>query len=412
MLTGKRILLGVTGGIAAYKSAFLVREFIRAGAEVQVVMTRAAAQFITPLTMTTLSKREVVIDMFPLQPDQPWNQPTKHIDLALWGDVMLIAPATANTIAKISSGAADNFLTTLVLAVRCPLIIAPAMDVDMYLNDATQRNLAGLREAGCRVLEPDAGELASGLSGPGRMPEVDRLFNEVVRSLDHAGRDLAGRRVLVTAGPTYEPIDPVRFIGNRSSGKMGFAVAAAAAQRGATVTLISGPVSLKTPRNVKRIDVSTAKEMASAVVAEFPAADLLVMAAAVADFAPAGPSQQKIKREQKAGGPFILELAENPDILKAAGGKKTHQVIVGFALETEHGVENARKKLAAKHLDVIVLNNPLDEGAGFGSDTNVVTVITASGEEEQLPRMAKIDVAYALLARVAPLLSQRAHGRP
>lgn len=405
MLTGKRILLGVTGGIAAYKSAFLVREFVRAGAEVQVVMTRAASQFITPLTMTTLSKREAIIDMFPPQPDQPAVQPTRHIDLALWGDVMMIAPATANTIAKITHGTADNFLTTLVLALRCPLIIAPAMDVDMYLNDTTQRNIAALRETGCSVLEPDAGELASGLSGPGRMPEVDRLFTEVVKSLDNARRDLAGRTVLVTAGPTYEPIDPVRFIGNRSSGKMGFAVAAAAAQRGANVTLISGPVTLRTPRNVRRVDVATAREMASAVMAEFAAADMLVMAAAVADFAPARSAEQKIKREQKAGGPFMLELTENPDILKTAGARKTHQMIIGFALETENGVENARKKLSAKNLDVIVLNNPLAEGAGFGSDTNVVTVITASGEVERLPRMAKIDIANALFSRFAPLLT-------
>jgi phosphopantothenoylcysteine decarboxylase/phosphopantothenate--cysteine ligase len=404
MLTGKRILLGVTGGIAAYKSAFLVREFVRAGADVQVVMTRSAAQFITPLTMATLSKREVIIDMFPALQDQPAARPVMHIDLALWGDVMLIAPATANTIAKITHGTADNFLTTLVLALRCPLIIAPAMDVDMYLNDTTQRNIAALRETGCSVLEPDAGELASGLSGPGRMPEVDRLFGEVVQSLGNARRDLAGRTVLVTAGPTYEPLDPVRFLGNRSSGKMGFAVAAAAAQRGAKVILISGPVSLRTPRNVQRTDVGTAKEMAAAVMAEFPAADVLVMAAAVADFAPVRSSEQKIKREQKSGGPFILELTENPDILKTAGAKKTHQRIIGFALETENGVENARKKLHAKHLDMIVLNNPLDEGAGFGSDTNVVSVITASGTVEQLPRMAKIDVANALLSRVAPLL--------
>ena len=405
MLTGKRILLGVTGGIAAYKSAFLVREFVRAGAEVQVVMTRAAAQFITPLTMTTLSRREVVVDMFPPPADQPAVLPVRHIDLALWGDVMLIAPATANTIAKITHGTADNFLTTLVLALRCPLVIAPAMDVDMYLNDTTRRNIAALRETGCIVLEPDEGELASGLSGPGRMPEVDRLFGEVVKSLDGASRDLAGRTVLVTAGPTYEPIDPVRFIGNRSSGKMGFAVAAAAAQRGAKVTLISGPVSLRTPRNVERIDVRTAKEMAAAVMAEFPSADVLVMAAAVADFAPVRSSEQKIKREQKAGGPFILELKENPDILKTAGAEKTHQKIIGFALETENGIEHARTKLHAKHLDMIVLNNPLDEGAGFGSDTNVVTVISASGTVEQLPCMAKFDVANALLSRVSPLLT-------
>jgi phosphopantothenoylcysteine decarboxylase/phosphopantothenate--cysteine ligase len=399
MLTGKRILLGVTGGIAAYKTAYLVREFVRADAEVQVVMTRAATQFITPLTMTTLSKREVIIDMFPLSPDQPPHEPTRHIDLALWGHVMLIAPATANTIAKIAHGAADNFLTTLVLALRCPLIIAPAMDVDMYLNDTTRKNIALLRETGCTVLEPDSGELASGLSGPGRMPEAVRLFDEVVKTLNNSRRDLAGKTVLVTAGPTHEPIDPVRFIGNRSSGKMGFAVAVAAAQRGANVTLISGPVSLSTPRNVRRIDVSTAREMSAAVMAEFPAADLLVMTAAVADFAPARSSAQKIKREQKPGGKFVLELSENPDILEEAGAKKTGQMIIGFALETEHGVENARKKLASKNLDIVVLNNPLVEGAGFGSDTNVVTVITASGDVEELPLMSKIDVANTLLSR-------------
>ncbi|HMK38966.1 MAG TPA: bifunctional phosphopantothenoylcysteine decarboxylase/phosphopantothenate--cysteine ligase CoaBC [Bacteroidota bacterium] len=405
MLTGKRILLGVTGGIAAYKSAFLVREFVRAGADVQVVMTRAATEFITPLTMTTLSKREVLVDIFPAQGDQPAARPTRHIDLALWGDVMLIAPATANTIAKIACGTADNLLTTLVLALRCPLVIAPAMDVDMYLNDTTQSNVAALRETGCIVLEPDQGELASGLSGPGRMPEVDRLFNEVLKSLNNARHDLAGRSVLVTAGPTFEPIDPVRFIGNRSSGKMGFAVAAAAAQRGAKVTLISGPVSLKTPRNVRRVDVSTAREMSAAVMAEIVSSDLLVMAAAVADFAPVHSSDQKIKRERKAAGPFVLELEENPDILKAVGSARTHQVIVGFALETENGIENARRKLKAKHLDLIVLNNPLAEGAGFGSDTNVVTIIKASGEEEHFPRMPKIDVANTLLSRVAPLLT-------
>jgi phosphopantothenoylcysteine decarboxylase/phosphopantothenate--cysteine ligase len=312
---------------------------------------------------------------------------------------MLIAPATANTIAKIAHGEADNFLTTLVLALRCPLIIAPAMDVDMYLNETTRKNIALLRETGCTVLEADSGELASGLSGSGRMPEAVRLFDEVVKSLNNSRRDLAGKNVLVTAGPTHEPIDPVRFIGNRSSGKMGFAIAAAAAWRGANVTLISGPVSLSTPRNVRRLDVSTAREMNAAVMAEFPATDLLIMTAAVADFAPARSSQQKIKREQKPGGKFVLELLENPDILEAAGAKKTGQMIIGFALETENGVENARKKLASKNLDIVVLNNPLVEGAGFSTDTNVVTVITASGKVEEFPLMSKIDVANALLSR-------------
>jgi phosphopantothenoylcysteine decarboxylase/phosphopantothenate--cysteine ligase len=278
------------------------------------------------------------------------------------------------------------------------------MDVDMYLNDTTQRNIDALRETGCTVLEPDEGELASGLSGPGRMPEVDRLVKEIEKSLDSSSRDLAGKAILVTAGPTYEPIDPVRFVGNRSSGKMGFALAAAAARRGADVTLISGPVSLKTPRNVKRIDVSTAKEMAAAVALEFPLTDMLVMAAAVADFAPVHAAEGKIKRERHPGGTFVLELTENPDILRAAGAVRTRQVIVGFALETENGVENARKKLREKRCDMIVLNNPTAEGSAFGSDTNTVTVIRASGDAEQLPRMAKIDVANALLTRAAPLL--------
>jgi len=401
MVTGTRILLGVTGGIAAYKSAFLVRELVRAGAEVQVVMTPAATEFITPLTMSTLAKRDAAVEMFPPRGEA---SPLRHIELALWGDVMLIAPATANTIAKIVHGAADNLLTTLVLALRCPLVVAPAMDVDMYRSETTQANIAALRETGCTVIEPEEGELASGLTGPGRMPDVDRLLAALEGVLARSGRDFEGKRVLVTAGPTEEPIDPVRFISNRSSGKMGYAVAAAAAMRGARVTLVSGPVSLRTPRNVTRVNVRTAREMAAAVTAEFPSADLLVMAAAVADFAPVRASARKIKREESAGKGLVLELAENPDILKTVGAAKGGQVIVGFALETENGEANARRKLAAKNLDMIVLNNPLDEGAAFGGDTNVVTVISAAGGAERLPRMAKIDVAHALLARARPLL--------
>jgi phosphopantothenoylcysteine decarboxylase/phosphopantothenate--cysteine ligase len=397
-------VLGVTGGIAAYKSAFLTRELIRGGAEVQVVMTRAATQFITPLTMSTLSRREVIVEMFPPSPDQPTMQWTKHIELGLWGDAMLIAPASANTIAKIASGEADNFLTTLVLALRCPLVLAPAMDVDMFLNETTQRNLAALRESGCAIIDPEAGELASGLRGPGRLPEVDVLVRALDRLLDNARKDLAGRKVLVTAGPTYEPIDPVRFIGNRSSGKMGYAIAAAAAQRGADVTLVSGPVTLRTPRTVRRINVETAKEMAAAVQEEFPRSDVLVMAAAVADFAPATVVDHKIKREERPGDTMMLELVKNPDILKGLTARKAHQVVVGFALETEDGVNNARKKLNGKNLDLIALNNPLEEGAAFGGDTNVVTLIGRNAEPEILPRAPKIDVAHAILTRVVPLL--------
>jgi len=406
MLRGKHILVGVTGGIAAYKSAYLVRELIRAEAEVRVVMTHAATQFITPLTMSTLSKNEVLVDMFPPNTDQSTGQSTSHITLSLWADLMLIAPASANTIAKIAGGNADNLLTTLVLALRCPLVCAPAMDVDMYRNEMTQRNIAALRESGCVIIEPEVGELASGLMGPGRLPEVDRIVAEVTRTMECANKDLAGKKVLVTAGPTYEPIDPVRFIGNRSSGKMGYAVANAASQRGAEVTLISGPVALRTPRNVVRIDVETAQEMQTAVRKVFANVDILVMAAAVADFSPAKVAEQKIKRDELLGKSYSLELAKNPDILQGIESIRKNQVVIGFALETNNGLFHAREKLRSKHLDFIVLNNPLEEGAGFGSDTNIVTIVGLTHEPEPLPRMSKISVAHALLDRAIPLLKR------
>ncbi len=406
MMQGKHIVLGVTGGIAAYKDAFLIRDLVRAGAEVQVVMTPAATEFITPLTLSVLSRREVVVEMFPSPTEMVTAQWTRHIELGLWADVMLVAPASANTIAKIAHGLADNFLTTLVLALRCPLIIAPTMDVDMYLNEATQRNIALLREQGCSIIEPESGELASGLSGPGRLPDIDVLMAHLGRVLEGASRDLAGKKVLVTAGPTQEPIDPVRYIGNRSSGKMGFALAAAAAQRGAEVTLVAGPVALATPRGVRRTDVATAREMEHAVLEEFPHSDILVMAAAVADFAPVSPSDRKIKRDQVADGPWTLELARNPDILKTAGERKGKQLLVGFALETEHGEDHARRKLAEKNCDIIVLNSAVEEGAGFGTDTNAVTIIAADGNVERLPRLPKIDVAHAILTRITRIPSR------
>ncbi|MFN0157405.1 MAG: bifunctional phosphopantothenoylcysteine decarboxylase/phosphopantothenate--cysteine ligase CoaBC [Bacteroidota bacterium] len=404
MLHGKHIVLGVTGGIAAYKSAWLVRELVKAGADVQVVMTRNATQFVTPLTLSTLSRREVIIELFPASGDQSTDQWTKHIDLALWADIMFIAPATANTMAKIVHGMADDFLTTLVLALRCPLALAPAMDVDMYKNDTTQRNIDALRQSGCLVLDPEEGELASGLSGPGRLPEIERLVKFVDGILDKVHQDLKGRKVLVTAGPTHEPIDPVRFIGNRSSGRMGFALANAAAQRGADVTLVSGPVELRTPRNTRRVDVETAEQMKTAVEKEFPSADLVVMSAAVADFTPANVAEKKMKREASAGDTMNLELKKNPDILRGLGEKKLRQVLVGFALETNDGVANAKKKLSSKNLDVVVLNTVGEEGAGFGTETNIVTVITPDGTVERLPKMSKFDVAHEILNRVVPLL--------
>jgi phosphopantothenoylcysteine decarboxylase / phosphopantothenate---cysteine ligase len=410
VFAGKHILLGVTGGIAAYKSAYLVRELMKAGAEVQVVMTPAATEFVTPLTLAVLSRREVIVEMFPASPEQATEEWTRHIELALWADVMLIAPASANTIAKVAYGLADNFLTTLVLALRCPLVIAPTMDVDMYNHEATQSNIATLRERGCVIIPPESGELASGLSGPGRLPDAEVLLTHLGDVLNSVHRDFRDIRVLVTAGPTQEPIDAVRYIGNRSSGKMGFALAAAAAQRGAEVTLISGPVQRATPRNVRRIDVTTAAEMEQAVLKEFSRCDVLIMAAAVADFAPLKPSPGKIKREKLPGTTLTLEFKQNPDILKTASSRKSHQLMIGFALETENGVENAGKKLAAKNLDLVVLNDPTAEGAGFGADTNVVSLVSADGTVEHLPRKSKIDVAHAVLSRIAPLLSRAKRG--
>lgn len=403
MLTGTHILLGVTGGIAAYKSALLVREFVRAGAEVQVVMTPSATQFVTPLTFATLSQREVIVEMFPPVPGQPTGQWTKHIDLGVWADVMLIAPATANTIAKIATGMADNFLTSLVLALRGPLVVAPTMDVDMYTNAATQSNIAVLRSRGAHIVEPDSGALASGLTGPGRLPDTPVLIDAVRQVLARTAKDLAGRTILVTAGPTQEPIDPVRYLGNRSSGKMGFAIARAAAARGAAVTLIAGPVHLETPAGVRRVDVTTARSMADAVREHFPACDALIMAAAVADFAPAEPAETKIKRESAGNNRLTIECVKNPDILRTAAEMRTHQVLVGFALETENGIEHARKKRASKKLDLIVLNDPQVEGAAFGSETNVVTFIGRDDSAEELPLMAKADVAHRILDRVIHL---------
>lgn len=401
MLQGKHIILGVTGGIAAYKTAYLVREFVKSGAEVQVVMTPAAAEFVTPLTLATLSRRPVVSEIFPREQSTHWTQ---HIDLALWADVMLVAPATANTLAKLAHGLADNFLTSLVLALRAPLVLAPAMDMDMYRHPATQTNLQILRQRGCVVLEPESGELASGLSGPGRLPEIDTLVNAVDALLGDGRVDLTGRNVVVTAGPTHEPIDPVRYVGNRSSGKMGYAIAQVAAQRGAQVTLISGPVALATPPNVHRINVETAAGMFDAVKKVLPSADALIMAAAVSDFAPAHIAEQKIKREA-AGAGLTLDLSSNPDILKYAGDhRRKGQVLVGFALETENGVANAQKKLVTKQLDLIVLNDPGEDGAGFGVDTNIVTLIAPGNSMEKLPRLDKHAVAEVILAQVKDML--------
>jgi phosphopantothenoylcysteine decarboxylase/phosphopantothenate--cysteine ligase len=406
MFKGKKILIGVSGGIAAYKMCFVVRELRKAGAEVRVVMTESAKEFVSPLTFSTLSGNEVIAGTFPESNAAVVKGSTWHIELSLWADLMLVAPATANTIAKIAHGFADNALTTLVLSLRCPLAVAPAMDADMWTNAITQDNIERLKGLGCFVLPPEEGELASGLVGPGRLPEMETIMKFVEDILKNTRRNLQGKNILVTAGPTREPLDAVRFISNRSSGKMGFAIANAAAQRGADVTLVSGPVSLQTPRNVTRVDVETAQEMLEAVQHHFSKQDAIIMAAAVADFAPKHSLKQKIKKENIQERDFTLSLEKTEDILESLGRKKNGKILVGFALETHNDVQNAKEKLKRKHLDFVVVNNPLVEGAGFGVETNVVSIIDKSGSIEKLPKLSKFDVANAILDRVAEILKK------
>jgi phosphopantothenoylcysteine decarboxylase/phosphopantothenate--cysteine ligase len=368
-------------------------------------MTEAAREFVTPLTLSTLSGNQVIVGMFPDPSAGPVNAGTWHIELGQWGEIMLIAPATANVLAKLAHGYADNAVTTLALAVRCPIVVSPAMDLDMWQHQTTQQNVATLKEMGYIVLPPEEGELASGLTGPGRLPEIDVLLKELDRVLDKSYRDLRGKKIVVTAGPTHEVIDPVRYIGNRSSGKMGFALATAAAQRGAQVTLISGTVSLQTPRHVKRINVESAEQMFHAVTKHTTHTDCLIMAAAVADFAPSHPSSKKIKKESLGESGFALELKRTKDILYHLAQQKNDFITVGFALETDNGLRNAKQKLEEKHLDFVVLNNPLEEGAGFSVDTNIVTIISKKGTVKRLKKMAKIDVAHAILDSIQPSLS-------
>lgn len=403
MFTNKKILLGVTGGISAYKMCTVVRMMKKAGATVRVLMTQSATQFVTPLTFSTLSQEEVLTSLWPENSKASTHAGVEHIKLGLWADAMLVAPATANTIAKIAQGIADDVISSTVLALRCPLLVAPAMDIDMYLNEATQKNLSILRERGHHILLPVEGELASGLVGPGRLPEPDAIMAFVESIIEKTPLDLKKKKILVTAGPTYEPIDPVRFIGNRSSGKMGFAIAAAAAQRGADVTLISGPVALGTPKNVSRIDVETAEQMLNAVTKQAKKCDAIIMSAAVADYTPKKPASNKIKKETSTRG-LTLELQPTSDILRGLGAKKNGTVLVGFALETRDEMKNAKEKLRKKNLDFIVLNSTRDEGSAFGSDTNVVTIIGRDGKAEKLSKMPKFDVAVEILNRVATLL--------
>ena len=404
MLKNKKILVGVTGGISVYKVCTVVRLLKKAGAHVRVMMTQSATQFVTPLTFSALSQEEVTVSLWPESNRSTTSLGVKHIDLGLWADAMLIAPATANMIAKVARGIADDVVSSTVLALRCPLLVAPAMDMDMFLNEATQENLTLLRERGCHVLPPDEGELASGLVGPGRLPEPDVIVAFVESIVKKTPRDLQGKKILVTAGPTHEPIDPVRFIGNRSSGKMGFAIANAAAQRGGNVTLIAGPVALATPKNVSRIDVETAEQMREAVMTQAKKCDAIIMSAAIADYTPKKPLANKIKKDVSPMSSLTLELKPTSDILRDLGSKKNGVILVGFALETQNELANAKEKLRKKNLDLIVLNSTRDEGSAFGAETNVVTLIAKNGKVEKLPKMTKFDVATEILNRLAKLL--------
>ncbi len=398
MLNGKHIILGITGSIAAYKAAYLVRALVKRGAEVQVVITPAGKEFITPLTLSTLSSHPVISEFFSNR-DGTWNS---HVDLGLWADAMLVAPATASTIGKMANGIADNMLITTYLSCKAPVFVAPAMDLDMFAHPSTQANLDRLRSYGNRIIEPTAGELASHLIGKGRMEEPDKIV-EVLESFFAEREDLKGKKIVITAGPTYEKIDPVRFIGNYSSGKMGFALAEACANRGAEVTLVSGPVSLTTRHpNIHRIQVEAAEEMYQATVAAFPTADAAILCAAVADYRPASLAAEKIKRENT--GEMTLRLVPNKDIAAALGEmKQLHQRLVGFALETNDGVHHATEKLARKKLDFIVLNSLQDKGAGFRCDTNKVTILDKTGQSTEYPLKRKEEVASDIVDRLAAL---------
>jgi phosphopantothenoylcysteine decarboxylase/phosphopantothenate--cysteine ligase len=404
MLRKKHILLGITGGIAAYKMPLLVRELRKAGAEVRVVMTESATEFVTPLTLSTMSGADVVVGTFPKMTGNVQKGGTWHIHLAEWADLLLIAPATANVVAKLAHGVSDDAVTTLTLAFTRSVLVSPAMDSDMWNHAATQKNVSLLRELGYTVLPPEEGELASGLVGPGRLPELHRIIEAVDAELDKSRRDLKGKRVLVTAGPTFEAIDPVRYIGNRSSGKMGYAIARAAAERGASVTLVSGPVALQTPRHVERIDVESAEEMYRAVMKRRAKADVIVMSAAVADFTPESPSARKLKKERMTGESISLALRKTRDILGELTREKSGAVIVGFALETDRALANAKKKLKEKRPDLLVLNDATKDGAGFNTDTNIVTLLSRRGAVDRLPKMSKADVAHEILNRVLRLL--------
>ena len=398
MLKGKHIILGITGSIAAFKSAVLCRLLVSAGAEVKVVMTPLAKQFITPLTMATLSQHPILVDFFNPENGE-WNS---HVKLGEWADLYLIAPATANTMAKMSAGVADNLLLTTYLSARCPVAVAPAMDLDMYAHVATQRNMEQLREDGVHIIEPGSGFLASGLVGKGRMAEPEQIVAAVEHIFSEKKKSLEGKHFLVTAGATIEAIDPVRFISNHSSGKMGYAIAESLAERGAEVTLVSGRTALAVPRNVRRIDVLSAEQMWQECVARFGECDGAVMCAAVADYTPAVVAEHKLK---KGDGDMKIELRRTKDIAATLGADKGGRLLVGFAMETECEMEHAEQKLQRKNFDFIVLNSLREAGAGFRGDTNVVTLIDKQGSES-LPLMTKREVADRIVDKIENLLTK------
>ncbi|MEI6555475.1 MAG: bifunctional phosphopantothenoylcysteine decarboxylase/phosphopantothenate--cysteine ligase CoaBC [Paludibacter sp.] len=397
-LKGKKLILGVTGSIAAYKSAQIIRLLVKEGAEVKVIMTELAKEFITPLTLATLAKNPILVDFFD-PTNGNWNS---HVNLGLWADAYLIAPATANTMAKMATGVADNLLLTTYLSAKCPVFVAPAMDLDMFAHPATQKNIEILKSVGNQIIEPGTGELASGLEGKGRMEQPEKIvafledfFNE---------KPLKGKNILITAGPTYEKIDPVRFVGNYSTGKMGFALAEVLASKGADVCLISGPVQLKTNHeNIERIDVESAEEMYEVATSRFYSEDGAILCAAVADFTPTDTAEQKLKREKDN---LLLEMKPTKDIAAALGEMKMEsQFLVGFALETNNEEENALSKLERKNLDFIVLNSLQDDQAGFGYDTNKISIIYKSGEKKEFGLKSKKEVAEDIVTEVISLIN-------